>query len=476
MPSFLLVVFDGLRPDMLSAANTPNLLRFAGMGTRFAHARSVFPSETRVCSASVATGCLPRRHGLVANRMAHPTDPSRLVDTGDVAVLRALQQETGAPLLDAPSLADLLARAGQDCAVLSSGTTGQTFVLNPNADALGAITISAHGPHACSSAGRALMAECAPPPTASADRAEWIAELFRTRFLPAPPAATILWLCEPDSTGHYGGLGSPAQSAALRRTDAAFGRILDDWQAGPQRDTLQIAVASDHGQATVTGLHDVAASLIDFPGCTLLAGSSAGLVIPGADAARIAEIAEFLTRQPWAGAIYAADRARFREAGLPDSGLPPGVLPRSALLCDHPRAAHILFTLRTSSGAAASGLPGTTLYDGNLAIGAGTHGGLSPAELHIVLMLAGSAIRPGTLSEWPAGLPDIAPTALTLLGLPGAAAMDGRILAEALVDGAEPTDSPAPESWDARSPTGYTQRLARTRLGRHCYLDQGVRD
>ena len=58
---FLLVVFDGLRPDFVRPDTTPNLLRLAAMGTRFAKARSVFPSETRVCSATVATGCMPRR-------------------------------------------------------------------------------------------------------------------------------------------------------------------------------------------------------------------------------------------------------------------------------------------------------------------------------------------------------------------------------------------------------------------------------
>ena len=67
---FLLVVFDGLRPDLVRPDTTPNLLRLAAMGTRFARARSVFPSETRVCSATVTTGCLPRRHGLVAKREA----------------------------------------------------------------------------------------------------------------------------------------------------------------------------------------------------------------------------------------------------------------------------------------------------------------------------------------------------------------------------------------------------------------------
>ncbi|HEY0417991.1 MAG TPA: alkaline phosphatase family protein, partial [Acetobacteraceae bacterium] len=105
---FLLVVFDGLRPDMVQPHTTPNLLRLARMGMRFAHARSVFPSETRVCSASVATGCMPRRHGLVANRFAHPLDLARSVDTGQMATLVSLEQETGSPVLEVPTLGEVL--------------------------------------------------------------------------------------------------------------------------------------------------------------------------------------------------------------------------------------------------------------------------------------------------------------------------------------------------------------------------------
>ena len=153
MNSFLLVVFDGLRPDMVRPDTTPNLMRFAALGTSFSRARSVFPSETRVCSASIATGCLPRRHGLVANRIAHPLDRRRSVDTGHMRLLQALEQETGAPLLAAPTLARLLAGAGRDFCLFSSGTTGQTFVLNPEAAALGQVTLSAHGAEFCSPAG-----------------------------------------------------------------------------------------------------------------------------------------------------------------------------------------------------------------------------------------------------------------------------------------------------------------------------------
>jgi arylsulfatase A-like enzyme len=458
MIAFLLVVFDGLRPDMVRADTTPNLMRFAAMGTRFARARSVFPSETRVCSASVATGCLPRRHGLVANQLAHPLRPTQRLDTGLVEELRAFEQEAGSSLLDVPTLGEILAQAGRDCMVLSSGTTGQTHVLNPRADALEQVTLSAHGPHACSPAGRRLLADLQPPPATPVERAVWIAEVFRTRFLPAPPALTVLWLCEPDTSSHYAGLGSAAQLAALRTADAAFGRILDDWEARPQRDTLHIAVASDHGHARISGHVDAAAALAEVPvfaGCTLLPGSSGSIFVPGADPARIAALAAWLTRQDWCGAVYAPDGAL----------LPPGVLPRESLLADHPRAAHVLYTLRSDGG--------TTLFDGSLAVGSGTHGGLTAAEMSTVLILAGSQIARGHVSSEPAGLIDLAPTALALLGIEPVTRMDGRALVSApSADGA--AAAPVAETSEARG-AGFSQRLVRTHFGGQIYIDEAYR-
>jgi phosphonoacetate hydrolase len=459
MTAFLLVVFDGLRPDMVLPGITPNLLRFAALGTRFAHARSVFPSETRVCSASIATGCHPRRHGLAANQLAHPLRPRESLDTGLVEALRAFEQEAGEPLLEVPTLGAILARAGHECVVLSSGTTGQTHVLNPRADALRQITLSAHGPHACSDAGRRLLATLDPPPAPPVERAVWIAEVFRTRFLPEPPALTILWLCEPDTSGHYAGLASPGQLAALRTADAAFGRIVDDWQAGPRREELHIAVASDHGHARISGHVDVAAALAGVPaadGCTHLAGSSGGIFVPGADPARISALAEWLMRQDWCGTVYA-------DAQAP---LSPGVLQRDLLLADHARAAHVLYTLRAEGDA--------TLFDGELEVGAGTHGGLSAAEMSTVLMLGGSHIARAAVSHAPAGLTDIAPTVLALLGIGGAERMDGRVLTEALIGSQAPGHSAQPDRIEAAVP-GYGQRLHRTRYDDHIYIDEAYR-
>ena len=278
---------------------------------------------------------------------------------------------------------------------------------------------------------------------------------------------TVLWLSEPDTSGHYEGLGSPGQSAALRRADAAFGRILDDWQAGSQRDELQVMVASDHGHATISGHANVREALAGVPallGCTVLPGSSGGIVVPGNAPDQVAEAALWLTRQDWVGTVFAMG-----------SDLPNGVLRRSAVRLDQPRPAAVLYTLRTNAGPAPSGLVGTTLYDGGLAVGAGTHGGLSQAELHTVLLMAGSQTRPGAVSGLPAGLPDIAPTLLAMLGVRSDGEMDGRVLAEALVDGATPDTPVSEDVTTAGDGPGYRQRLTLTRLGRHCWLGGATR-
>jgi arylsulfatase A-like enzyme len=468
MTAFLLIVFDGLRPDMVRPDTTPHLARFAAQGMRFARARSVFPSETRVCTSSIATGCYPYRHGLVANRMPDPRDPRGSLDTGDIAVLRTLEQELGAPVIEEPTLAERIAAAGRECTVFSSGTTGHTFLLNPRADENRQLVLSAHGAVASSALGRQMLATLAPPPaTGSAiERTEWIAEAFRTRVLPDPPDASILWLSEPDTTSHYGGLGAPAQWEVLRRADAAFGRIVADWQAGPQRERLQIAVASDHGHATISGRVSVGAALArnrEFSECVVLPGASGGVLVPDNAPDRIAGVARWLMHQDWCGSVFAPD--------LID--LPDGVLPRSALLSDHHRAAPVLFTLRSDGRTSAAGLLGTTLYDGGLERGAGTHGGLSRAELSTVLLLGGSRIRPG-ISDLPAGIVDIAPTALALLGSPGAETMDGRVLSEAINGLEVPTAAHTSETWEAAG-AGYAQRLARLRLGEHVWLDEGGR-
>jgi predicted AlkP superfamily pyrophosphatase or phosphodiesterase len=65
----ILMVWDGLRPDSVSAAATPNLYALRGQGTYFAAHHSTYPSLTMVNGGTLATGASPGANGIIANKM-----------------------------------------------------------------------------------------------------------------------------------------------------------------------------------------------------------------------------------------------------------------------------------------------------------------------------------------------------------------------------------------------------------------------
>ena len=92
----VVVVLDGMRRDMIDQALTPHLVHFAERAQTFDGHRSMFPSATRVVSASFATGCVPARHELQGNALVL-TEEGRLVhhDAGDPAFLQHKRRVTG---------------------------------------------------------------------------------------------------------------------------------------------------------------------------------------------------------------------------------------------------------------------------------------------------------------------------------------------------------------------------------------------
>jgi hypothetical protein len=129
----VIVVFDGLRPDLVSAQTMPHLHRFRERGASFVRARSVFPSMTRVCSSSIATGAPPATHGIVGNAFFHPAlAGERALDLGTIEDFGRFA-ELGEPALTAPTLGDVLAVAGKRMAIVHGGTPGATFALAPRA-------------------------------------------------------------------------------------------------------------------------------------------------------------------------------------------------------------------------------------------------------------------------------------------------------------------------------------------------------
>ena len=114
----VIVITDGLRRDSIEALSTPALeaLRRESVWLRRHH--SAAPSVTRVCSATIATGCSPLRHELAGNKLC-------LLDQGklrllDVGVPSFLSAASSAVMCSAflRSPKELRRRAGSECTAM----------------------------------------------------------------------------------------------------------------------------------------------------------------------------------------------------------------------------------------------------------------------------------------------------------------------------------------------------------------------
>jgi hypothetical protein len=423
--------FDGLRPDLVTDRTMPALARFIREGARFANARSVFPSETRVAIPSLATGCRPGTHGLVANSLYDPAAaPDRMLNTKRAADIDALVAAHGR-LLAVPSLGARLAAAGRTLDVVWTGTVGAGRAIFPEAEALGAFRWH---PEEAVGPARGLEARFAAPPAAdvpNTPRIRHAARLFIDHVLGERRAATALfWSSEPDVSYHFRGLGSDEARAAMRAADEAFAEVLAWREAQPDREGIVVIALSDHGHVTGTGRLDLAAELraggfvaardgaIGAP-IVLGGGGAPGLWVRDRDAATTAALAAWLASRPWVGLVLA------RDEGI------PGTIPLAALGARHERSPDIVVTFAGSDEPDARGVAGVGLIDiGDVPVGGGMHGGLHGRELAIVLAIGGDALARGVVLRRPADLTDIAPTVLALLGV-AADGMDGTPLVEA---------------------------------------------
>lgn len=445
MPRFVLLAFDGLRPDMVSPEATPHLAALAAAGTRFANARSVFPSETRVATPSLITGCRPGGHGMVANTVFDAAvAPDRLLRSKLVEDVMAMSQGSESPLLK-PTLGERLAEAGLSFALVSAGTAGAARLLHPAAERLGLFRWNVEdteGPTATLL--RERFGPTPPHAVPNIARLRHAARILFEHVLPERrPDVTLVWLSEPDISFHWGGLLAPHSREALRAADAILGDLVAWRDAQPDASEIVLGVLSDHGHVTGRGKLSLEAELrrAGFRVGTGLAPEVDVVVAPAAapglwfrDAVLAPQVADWLAMQPWCGPLLARDPAI----------LPAGAaLPLSLLGSAHRRSADLVVTFAGSEAADEWGLPGHAPFDApDVPEGGGMHGGLHRAELATVLVLQGGPARRGAVAEAPCDLTDIAPTVLHLLGL-GTDGMEGRALREAWEPATDAPPSPA---------------------------------
>ncbi|MCS6853688.1 MAG: alkaline phosphatase family protein [Elioraea sp.] len=429
MMRVVLVALDGLRPDLVGPGLTPNLARLAEQGTRFVNATSVFPSETRVATPSLVTGCRPERHGMVANTI-YDRGANRLVRTKTPEELASLAAGSVSPI-EAETVGELLARRGRSFALVSSGSAGAARLLHPQAERLGQFRWSPDDP-GCRGPG--LEARFGPPPPPALPNLGRIAHAGRVFvehvLAELEPDVALLWLSEPDFSFHYAGLGSPVAREALRAADAELGRVMA-WRDGqPDRERIVLVAFSDHGHVTGTRRVSVVQAL-NAAGFRAGEDGESDIVVAGGgavglwlrDQAALPSVAEFLAAQPWVGVLLA----------LAPDRLPAGLaLPLSLTGSAHRRSPDLVCTFAGSDAPDPWGLSGTAAFDSaDVPESGGMHGGLHRTELGTVLVMAGGPVRRGARVREPCDLCDIMPTVLHLLGLSGPG-MDGKPLLAAL--------------------------------------------
>lgn len=438
---FVMIVLDGLRPDLVTPARMPALAALLARGTRFAEARSVFPSETRVATPSLVTGCRPASHGMVGNTVFNAAlAPDRLLRTKDPADFALLADGRESPL-QRPTLGERLAAAGRSFAVVSAGTPGQTLVAHPAAARLGQFRWNAEDTDTPDA--RAAAARVGPTPPAAVPnlaRSRHACRVLTEFVLPElKPDVALFWCPEPDVSFHYRGLDAAETRLAVAEADACVEKIVAWRDAQPDAAEIGLVVLSDHGHVTGPRKISVAkrmaeAGLPAGDGGTDITVAPAGA--PGIwlrDKSLAPQVADWLERQDWFGALLAND----------PSILPGRVAPLALLNADHARSADLVLLFAGEEGPDQFGLPGIAPFDaGDVPEGGGMHGGLHRRELATLLGFEGGPFRVGATVQAMADLTDVAPTLLHLLGVP-VDGMDGRPLRPAWEAAADAPAVPA---------------------------------
>ncbi len=471
----LIVVFDGLQPSQITPELMPNLAEFADAGVTFANHHPVFPTVTRVNVSSIVTGCLPGRHGLAGNTfLCRDFDPHRVIPAME-PTLQAIADATGKALL-VPTLADVLGQHGLEYVAIGTGTSGNAYQQNPNAESAGGATI-----HPDFTLPRPLYAELEarfgawpPQDLPNSARLTHACRIMTEYILPERnPAVALLWSSEPDKIQHEDGVGTGRANQALGDADADFGKLMTWLEQNGRLDTTDVFIASDHGYSTISETVPVEAVLRDagFPdidqkgGVAVAAnGGSALFYVNNCDPDTAARLAGWLTMQRWCGPLFASERV----------GEPDGTLPASIIGCDGPRSPDLVMSFPWNSDANGAGYKGHAPATGG-APGQGQHGSMSRHELRNVGLARGPSLRTKTVIDSPTGNVDLGPTILRLLGITGyESAMDGRALTEALCDEAGSVLDVRTETHEAQT-GGYRQQVQISDVGGARYVDWGNR-
>lgn len=355
----IVMVWDGLRPDLVTAHDTPNLFAMAREGVRFDRHHAMYPTLTMVNAAALATGANPGQTGILGNEMwLGPALTSRgaaldspqpgsfrsilekpeLLEYTSVLSVLNLPDAFAGRLVQLDTVAQEVEREGGYIAV--AGKQGPAFIwdnrvagVKEGRDAL----LQPHKDYLFVSDALTMPPELAseihlPPPTATgvldSELDTYFTRLISGRAMVAAknasdagkPALLVLWQHNPDLTQHEAGLGTMQAAESLSTCDLNLAKIRAAIATSGIADRTDLIVVSDHGFATIRFTVDLNAMLAEAGLKKSVAGNDLVIAPNGgsdliylsresfpsreARRAELQKIVDFAEAQEWCGPIF----------------------------------------------------------------------------------------------------------------------------------------------------------------------------
>lgn len=448
-PSYLvMIVLDGARPGYFDAPNIPLLNGLRRAGTWYANMfTGILESETPSGHAALTSGSQPKQNGVLSFAWVNNNTGQNVSLFSEQAV-RSGVLERAMKAGSAPTIASAVHAANPAAKVVA--LSGYKYYA---ADAFGgpdADVIMYLGNRADGTFGPKAVPGHVPPAAVLNDPAtispsrvmKFTSEnrlamtLAANTFKQLRQQVTLINLPDSDwPLGHpWGGAADSSKVGTLMRNfDRDLGMLRETYRQAGVLDKTLFVITADHGMSTITRRvpKAVIAGAVRQAGTSILRDTyHTGSYLWLKDQSRAAAAARILDARndPRIQSIYVRQVGptgpTYARITAAKRFLVPGMEAANQYLLntfDGPSGPNLVVFFREG----AAGAPASQLS------WKGDHGGSDWNAQQVPLLLSGPGVRRQHFSNWPARLEDVAPTALSLMGIP-ATGMNGMVLADAL--------------------------------------------
>jgi predicted AlkP superfamily pyrophosphatase or phosphodiesterase len=431
----LVVSFDGLQPSQINEDLMPNLYGYLNDGVTFTNHHAVYPSVTRINSTSMFTGRYPGSHGIAANSVVMRDFQPNLVFSVMQPMLENIREKLG-DVLYVENLGDILNNFGEKFVAVGAGTTGNSFLQNPNAHKNGGAVVNPEFtlPYSLEKTLKSTVGDWPSESIPNEKRLRHCVDIMTKYVIPKiNPTVGLIWFSEPDKSHHADGVGNELGTQAIKYADKCFGDLISKIRKIENSKDANVIIISDHGYSTIKGVIDIKEELIkvgllenEHDNKILIApnGGSVLFYVENSENKLATKLARTLMQFEWCGPMFYSS----------NTGKIEGLLPAELIGIEGPRCPDVTMSFQWNSEKNIAGYKGM-IYSAGGDKNLGTHGSISKHEMNNVFGAFGPDFKKGLVCSTPTGNVDLTPTIIHLLGLKTNIPFDGRPIREALLEG-----------------------------------------